>query len=326
MTQRRLLLARSIALGLLALDLKAIHAQPNWPQKPVHVIVPASPGSGPENIARLLSEALSRRLSVPVFVEGIPGAAGIIGTDKAMKAAPDGYTVLYGLSQFVTMNPHLYAKLPYDPAKGMAPISLIGRGGYVLIANNDLAASDLPSLIALARRDPGKLAYASTGNGSAAHLGMELLKTKTSMDLLHVPYKTGSTANTDLIAGQVQIKIEPSSSALPLVKAGRVKALAVTTARRLEQLPKVATIQETIRDFELSGWNALWAPAGTPPFVIARLNSEVQAILAEETFRRRLLELGMLPEGSSPAQLAALTAAESAQWKTLIDRAGIKAD
>ena len=327
MSSRRVLLVRSMALIAPGLSgFPAATAAPAWPSKPIQVIVPATTGSSPEIIARLLSEALAARLSHPFYVEGMPGASGIIGTDKALKAAPDGHTLLYAMNQVATMNPHLYPRLPYSPARDMAPISLVGRGGYVLIAHSGLAASDLPGLIALAKREPGRLAYASTGNGSAFHLGMELIKARCGIDLLHVPYRSGANANTELMAGRVHVRLEPQASALALLRGGRVKALAVTTARRLPLLPQVPTVQETLPGFELSGWNALWAPAGTPSPIIERLHTEVQAILGSDAFRRQLLELGLTPEGSTPGELAALTAKETAQWKALIDKTGIKAD
>lgn len=327
MYSRRTLLGQSIALGLSSLVGNAARAATAaWPSKPIQVIVPATTGSAPEIVARLIADALSARLSNPVYVEGMPGASGIIGTDKALKAPADGHTLLYAMNQVATMNPHLYPRLPYNPARDMAPISLVARGGYVLLAHSGLPASDLPSLIALAKREPGKLAYASTGNGSAFHLGMELIKAQCGIDLLHVPYRSGANANTELMAGRVQVRLEPQASALALVRGGRVKALAVTTPTRLSVLPQVPTVRETLPGFELSGWNALWAPAGTPAPVIVRLNAEVQQILKSDAFRSHLLQLGLTPEGSTPAELAALTAQETAQWKALIDKTGIKAD
>ena len=322
----RSLLGRSIALGLTGLAGTATATTAAWPSRPIQIIVPATAGSAPEIIARLIAEALTARLSSPVYVEGLPGAAGIIGTDKALKAPADGHTLLYAMNQVATMNPHLYPRLPYAPDRDMAPISLVARGGYVLLAYSGLPASDLPSLIALAKQEPGKLAYASTGNGSAAHLGMELIKARCGIDMLHVPYRSGATSNTELMAGRVQVKLEPQASALPLVQGGRAKALAVTTPGRLAVLPQVAAAQETLPGFELTGWNAIWAPTGTPAPIVSRLNAEIQAILRDEAFRRRLLELGVTPEGSTPAQLAALTAKETAQWKALIDKTGIRAD
>ncbi|MCT8179240.1 Bug family tripartite tricarboxylate transporter substrate binding protein [Variovorax sp. CY25R-8] len=326
MYSRRSLIERSLALGLSGLAGGAARAASAWPSKPIQVIVPATTASAPEIVARMLAEALSARLSSPVYVEGMPGASGIIGTDKALKAPADGHTLLYAMNQVATMNPHLYPRLPYNPARDMAPISLVARGGYVLLAYSGLPAPDLPSLIALAKREPGKLAYASTGNGSAFHLGMELIKLRCGIDLLHVPYRSGANANTELMAGRVQVRLEPQASALALIRGGRVKALAVTTRQRLPALPQVPTVQDTLPGFELSGWNALWAPAGTPAPVIERLHAEVQAVLGSDAFRRHLLDLGLAPEGSTPGELAALTARETAQWKALIEKTGIKAD
>jgi tripartite-type tricarboxylate transporter receptor subunit TctC len=301
-------------------------AQAAWPTKPIRIIVPASAGSGPEVIARLIGERLAPRLGQPLFVEAIPGAAGIIGTEKAMSAAPDGHTFLLGFNQVMTMNPYLYPKLPYDPVGGVAPVSLIARGGYVLIASPKAGFTDVRGLLAQARAQPGAIAYASTGNGSAAHLGMELIKMQAGIDLLHVPYKSGGASTTDLIAGQIQLKLEPQSSAVPLLQGGKVRALAVTTSARMAALPDVPTLGETIKGFSLTGWNALWAPPGTPAAIVERMSKEMRAVLQEPELHARLEKMGIDAEGSTPAALAELTRQESAQWGQLIQRTGIKAD
>ncbi|MGQ3116220.1 MAG: Bug family tripartite tricarboxylate transporter substrate binding protein [Hydrogenophaga sp.] len=301
-------------------------AQTPWPSKPIRLVVPASPGSGPDVMARLIGDRLARRLGQPIVVEPTPGASGILGADKALNAPPDGYTFLFGFNQLMTMNPHIYAKLPYDPVRGIAPVSLISKGGYVLLASPSVPFDDVAGMIKHARAHPGALVYASFGNGSAPHLGMELLKQRADIDLLHVPYRTSAAANTDLMANQIHVKIETQSSAVPLVRSGKVKALAVTTGTRMSALPEVPTLKETVPGFELTGWNAVWAPAGTPANAVDQMSRAIQATLQEPELRKRLGDMGIDPQGSMPGELDQLTVQESAQWGKLIREKGIKAD
>lgn len=304
----------------------ALFAQTAWPGKPIRLVVPAGAGSGPDIMARLIGDRLGQRLGQPIVVEPTPGASGILGADKALNAAPDGYTFLFGFNQLMTMNPHIYAKLPYDPVKGVAPVSLISKGGYVLIAGPTVPFDDVAGMIQHARAHPGALTYASFGNGSAPHLGMELLKQRAGIDLLHVPYRTSAAANTDLMANQIQVKIETQTSAVALVRSGKVKALAVTTAERLAALPSVPALRESVPGFELTGWNAVWAPAGIPPAVVDQMSRAIRATLQEPELRTRLAEMGLDPQGSTPGELDQLTRQESAQWGKLIREKGIKAD
>ncbi|MDR7093990.1 Bug family tripartite tricarboxylate transporter substrate binding protein [Hydrogenophaga laconesensis] len=304
----------------------ALLAQTPWPAKPIRLVVPAGAGSGPDIMARLIGDRLGQRLGQPIVVEPTPGASGILGADKALNAAPDGYTFLFGFNQLMTMNPHIYAKLPYDPVKGIAPVSLISKGGYVLIAGPNVPFDDVAGMIQHARAHPGALTYASFGNGSAPHLGMELLKQRAGIDLLHVPYRTSAAANTDLMANQIQVKIETQTSAVALVRSGKVKALAVTTGERLAALPSVPALKESVPGFELTGWNAVWAPAGVPTAIVDQMSRAIQATLQEPELRKRLGEMGLDPQGSSPSELDQLTRQESAQWGKLIREKGIKAD
>lgn len=319
---------RRHALAFLAILATAspLWAQTHWPSKPVRLVVPAAPGSGPDVMARLIGDRLARRLGQPIVVEPIPGASGILGADKALNAPPDGYTFLFGFNQLMTMNPHIHAKLPYDPVRGIAPVSLISKGGYVLLASTSVPFDDVAGMIRHARAHPGALVYASFGNGSAPHLGMELLKQRADIDLLHVPYRTSAAANTDLMANQIHVKIETQSSAVPLVRSGKVKALAVTTGTRMSALPEVPTLKETVPGFELNGWNAVWAPAGTPPNAVDQMSRAIQATLQEPELRKRLGDMGIDPQGSMPGELDQLTVQESAQWGKLIREKGIKAD
>lgn len=303
-----------------------VWAQTPWPSKPIRLVVPAGPGSGPDVMARLIGDRLGQRLGQPIVVEPVPGASGILGADKALNAPPDGYTFLFGFNQLMTMNPHIYAKLPYDPVRGIAPVSLISKGGYVLLASTTVPFDDVAGMIKHARAHPGALVYASFGNGSAPHLGMELLKQRANIDLLHVPYRTSAAANTDLMANQIHVKIDTQSSAVPLVRSGKVKALAVTTGTRMSALPEVPTLKETVPGFELTGWNAVWAPAGTPANAVDQMSRAIQATLQEPELRKRLGDMGIDPQGSMPGELEQLTQQESAQWGKLIREKGIKAD
>jgi len=322
LTPRRHLIAFLAGMAMVP----ALLAQTAWPNKPIRMIVPAGAGTGPDVMARLIGDRLGQRLGQPIVVEPTPGAAGILGADKALNAAPDGYTFLFGFNQLMTMNPHIYAKLPYDPAKGIAPVSLISKGGYVLLAGPTVPFDDVAGMIQHARAHPGALTYASFGNGSAPHLGMELLKQRAGIDLLHVPYRTSAAANTDLMANQIQVKFDTQTSAVPLVRSGKVKALAVTTGERLAALPNVPTLKETLPGLELTGWNAVWGPAGVPPAVVEQMSRAIQATLQEPELRKRLGEMGIDPQGSTPGELDQLTRQESAQWGKLIRDKGIKAD
>jgi tripartite-type tricarboxylate transporter receptor subunit TctC len=297
-----------------------------WPTKAVRIVVPAGPGTAPDTLARLFAEHLARRLQQPFIVDPQPGAAGTIGSATVARAEPDGYTLMYGYNQLVTINPHLYEKLPYDAAAGFAPVALVAKGAYTLLGSPTLDANDLPGLIALARRRPGELVYASSGSGSIAHVGMELMKQATGIDLLHVPYKTGSASTTDLISGRVHVRLEPTASAVPLVRAGKVKALAVTAAKRAPVLPEVATVAETLPDFEITGWHGVLAPLRTPAEVVQRLHQELRAATELPEVRQRLASLGVEAATASPAEMAEMIRRESAQWARVIRQAGIKAD
>jgi tripartite-type tricarboxylate transporter receptor subunit TctC len=313
----------SLLLGA-AIGPRALAQSSNYPSRPVRIVVPAGPGTAPDTLARIFADYLGRRLQQSFVVEPMPGAAGIIGAAAVARAEPDGYTLMYGYNQLVTINPHLYDKLPYDGAAAFAPVTLVAKGGYVLIGSPTLEVSDLPGLIALARRKPGSLVYASLGSGSVANVGIELLKQATGIDLLHVPYKTGGASTTDLIGGRVHVKLEPTASATPLVRAGKVKALAVTTARRMAALPEVPAIAETVPDFEIVGWNGFLAPARTPTEIIQRLNQEVRAILDLPDVKQRLIGFGVEPTATSPAEMTEMIRRESAQWAKVIRQAGIK--
>ena len=313
------------ALGLLAalalsVGTCAVQAQ-GYPSKPIRIIVPSAPGGSPDVLARLISVPLGEELGQPLIVETMPGAAGIIGTDRVAKSTPDGYTLLYGFNQVATMNPPLYKKLPYQPERDLAPIGLTLNLSYMWIANADFEPKSIGELLKLNRAKPGSVNYASTGPGSAAHLGGVLLERMTNTQMTHVPYR-GNT-NSDLMAGVVQLKLDPVAASLGLVRSGKVKVLAVSSPKRLAVLPDVPTVAETVPGYELTGWQGLWAPAGTPAAVIQRVNAAMVKVIQSPEMQKRIQDLGYEPLGSSPKEMADRIRSELAQWTLLLKQTNI---
>jgi tripartite-type tricarboxylate transporter receptor subunit TctC len=318
----RTLFNHAAALCLAALCTGA-HAQA-WPSRPVHVIVPSAPGGAPDVMARLYSQKLSDNLHQSFIVENVTGAAGIVGTEKAAKSPADGYTIMFGFNQLVTTLPHLYAKLPYDPNKDLTPVIVLAYGPYVWLANNNAPFNNIAELVAYAKAHPGKVAYGSIGAGTATHLGGELLAQQAGIELLHVPYK--GRATSDLMAGQIQLALEPNGSAVPLVKDGRVKAIAVASAKRLPSLPNVPTVGETLHGYEVSGWQAIWLPGGASKEMVDRLNAEFAKVIHDPAFNKRLLDLSYIPVANSPAEMSEMIKQETAKWGALIKAKNIHLD
>ncbi|CAN1525089.1 PBP2_Bug27 domain containing protein [Burkholderiaceae bacterium] len=309
-----------LAALVLSVVTPAVQAQA-YPSKPIRLIVPSSPGGSPDVLARLISVPLGEELGQPVIVETIPGAAGIIGTDKVAKAAADGYTLLYGFNQVATMNPPLYKKLPYQPVRDLAPIGLTLNLTYMWIANADFEPKNIADLVKLNRAKPGSVNYASTGNGSAAHLGGVLLERMTNTQMTHVPYR--SNTNSDLMAGVVQLKLDPVAASLGLVRSGKVKVLAVSSSKRLAVLPDVPTVAETVPGYELVGWQGMWATAGTPAAIIQRVNAAMVSVIQSPEMQKRILDLGYEPLGSSPKDMAERIRVELAEWTQTLKQANI---
>lgn len=312
------------AVGTALLMASAAHAQGTWPAKPVRIIVPAPAGTAPDIFARVYAEHLGKSLGQPFVVDNRAGASGNIGAEAVAKAAADGYTLLYAYNQIFTMNPHLFGKLGYDPVKDLAPVAQTLATAYVLLGNNDLPAANLAGVLDYAKKNPGKLAYASYGPGTASHLVMELIQERTGTQFLHVPYKQGQV--TDVIAGQVAMVIEPFASGLPMARAGKTKALAVTSPKRLPTLPEVQALNESVKGLDLVGWNAFWVTAGTPPEVIARLNAEIVRITRLPEVQKRITEAASEPTGTTAQELAAIIQRESAQWGEVIRAKNIRLD
>ncbi len=313
-----------ISLVLVALAAPA-HAQA-YPAKPIRIIVPYPPGGPADLLPRLIGAKLTEAWGQAVVIDNHPGGAGNIGMELGARAAPDGYTLLVAPNGNLVVNPHMY-KLPYDVFRDLAPITLMAQVQNLLVVGSEVPARSVAELIALARAQPGKLSYASPGSGSQPHMAGELLKAMAGIELLHVPYNGTAPAMRDLLGGQVTMMFAQSSSALPQVKAGKLRALGIASLKRSAAAPEIPTIAEqNLPGFEAVSWYALMAPAGTPPEIIAKLQHEISGILQVPEVRDKLAALGAEPVGNSPAELAAMIKAESARYAVLVQKAGIKAD
>lgn len=298
-----------------------------YPTHAVRIIVPFPPGGPADALARLAGEKLARALGQPFVVENKPGAGGNIGMEQGAKAAPDGYTLTLAPVGNLTIAPSLYSKLPYDPARDYAPITVLAAVPNVLIVHPAVPAKTLAELIALAKAKPGTLNFASPGNGSGAHLAGELLKSMAGIDMVHVPFNGVAPAMNAVLGGQVQMFFAQSSSALQHVKAGNVVALGVASARRIASAPDLPTIAEQgLPGFEVTSWYSLVAPAGTPPPIVDRLHREIAKALADPDVREKIAGLGAEPVGNTPAEFAAMQRTEAARWAKLAKDANIRAD
>lgn len=314
----------AIVLSLLASAHSAL-AQ-TYPSKPIHWIVPFTAGSTSDTVCRTLQPELSRLLGQPVVIENRPGAGGSLGTTEGAKAAPDGYTLTYASSSALAANVHLM-RLAYQPAEDFAPVSMIGATPYVLVAHPSVAANTALDLIALAKANPGKLSYASPGNGTGSHLSMESFKASTKTDIRHIPYKGSSPAVADLLAGHVQLLFEPVASVGAHVKSGKLKALAVGSDKRIGNLPDVPTFVESgVPEFEpVLGWFGAAVPTGTPPEIVARLNGAFVAAL--NSVRTRLTEdHGIVVMPTTPEKFSAFIRSEIPRFGKIIAASGTKLD
>jgi tripartite-type tricarboxylate transporter receptor subunit TctC len=315
---------RSVLLGAAAASLAAPALAQQFPSKPVRVVVPYTPGGGADTTARLIAPKLQDALGQTVVIDNKPGAGGTIGDDAVAKAAPDGHTLLIGAFAHA-VNPSLMPKMPFRTPDDFAPVSLLVTVPELLVVTPSFPAQTVAELVAMAKAQPGKLSYASSGNGSAQHLAAELFKLRTGTDIQHVPYKGGSLAVADVAAGHVPFYFGNMSAALPQARAGRVRALAVTSPQRSPAAPEVPTMAESgVTGCEISEWNALLAPAGTPPATIERLHAEVAKILATEEIRAKFADLGAQPIGSTPVELAAFLRGEMAKWAEVVKVANVK--
>ena len=310
-----------------ALTLTSAAAQDGYPTKTITLVVPTPPGGGADTVARLFAERLGKTLGQQMIVDNRPGANGMLGTDVVARAAPDGYTLLFTYAAAQVVNPSLYKKVPYDAAKAFAPVAQIGRGGNLLMVRADLPVKTLKEFVDYAKARPGKLTYCSWGNGSGGHLTMESLKKQAGLDITHVPYKGSAACTQDIIGGQVDAGFGDVSSTLPHVRAGKVRALAVSGPTRVPQLPDVPTMNEAGYPFTTYAWYGIFAPAATPPAIVKRLNTEVNKLLADPTMREKLATLNFadLPT-PTPEQFAELVRNDMAAWGKLVRELNITLD
>jgi len=316
---------RSLKCILLSVAAASVLAQ-GYPDKPLKLVVPFPPGGPTDIVGRLVAQKLAEGIGQPVVVENRPGAGGTVGSTAVARAPADGYTLLYG-STTLAIAPSLYRDLAYDPRTAFAPISLVSRGPIIAAVNAQLPAKTLKDFIALAKSSPGRINYGSAGSGTPPHLAAELFKTVAGVDLVHVPYKGGGPAVSDLAGGQVQVCFEGLPTLLPHIKSGKVRALAITGAKRDPALPEVPTFAEAgLPGYDANFWNGLVAPAGTPAEVIARLNSVLVQALATPEVHAAFVRLGLEAAGTTPQQFGDFIAAEIDKWARVVKASGAKID
>ena len=298
----------------------------DYPARPVHFIVPYTPGTGADILARLLGPKLGERWKVGVVTENKPGATGNIGTEFVAKSPPDGHTVLLVATSFGT-TPALRAALPFDPLNDFAPVALIATSSLAVVIHPKLPARSMKEFIELAKSQPGKMHYSSPGNGGPQHLAMELLKLETGINIVHVPYKGAAGALADVVAGHVDAMISATQTAYPHVQAGRLRALALMSAERSGAYPDVPTMKEQgLSELEVETWYGAFVPAGTPGAVVSKINSDIDTALKDAQVRTVLEKQAMTPVGGAPRRLGELVAKELPRWKRVVSAAGIKAD
>jgi tripartite-type tricarboxylate transporter receptor subunit TctC len=297
----------------------------DYPSRPIHVIVPYTPGTGADILSRVLGPKIAERWKAAVVTDNRPGATGNIGAAEAAKAAPDGYTFLLTATSFTT-NPALKAA-PFDPVNDFAPIALLATGALGVYVNPDVPAKNMRDFVSLVKSQPGKLYYSSPGNGGPQHLAMELLKLENGMDIIHVPYKGAAGAISDLVGGHVQAMISALQTVAPHVQSGRLRMLAVMSAKRSDAFPDVPTLKEAgLPEMEVETWYAIFAPAGTPAAIVTKWNREMNELLKEADVRDVIAKQGLVPEGGTPEALGNRVKRELAAWTRVVKAAGIKAD
>ncbi|HPU52702.1 MAG TPA: tripartite tricarboxylate transporter substrate binding protein [Burkholderiaceae bacterium] len=321
---RQFLRAASLALGL---ALTASHAMAqSWPTRPISLVVPFPPGGTTDVLARALGERLAKSLGQPVVIENKPGAGATLGADYVAKAKADGYTLLMGAVHH-TIATSVYKKLPYDFQKDFAPISTVAVVPNVLVVNAATPAKDVAELVALAKAQPGKSTYGSNGNGTAQHLIGTQFQNLTGTELIHIPYKGSGPLATDLLGGQITMSFDPVTPVLPHIRSGRLRALAITTARRSPALPDVPTLEEAgLKGFNIGTWFGVLAPAATPREVVSRLSAEIVKVIESPDFRKRMDEIGAGPVGNSPEQMAAQIRDETDKFARLVKEAKVTID
>ncbi len=329
MTTRRITRREMMKLGLAAasLGLPGLSRAAAWPARPVRLVVPSAAGGSPDAVCRILAEELSVSLGQSFIVDNKPGGAGNVGMVDLVNAAADGYTIGYGNVGTLAINKSLFRKLPYDPDKQLVPVALLGYVQNALVVRKDLGVNSVQALIALAKAKPGTLTMGSAGNGTTGHLSGELFKSMTGTSMTHVPYRGSPQAIQDLMGGQVDLMFDNLSSISPHIKAGRLKALAVTGAQRSGLFPDIPTLAESgVPGYDIVAWGGIVAPAKTPPEIIARLNSAINASLAKAAVRDRYAAIGFETLTGPPARLTERVARETPLWAGVIKRSGAQVD
>ncbi|MFO6421718.1 Bug family tripartite tricarboxylate transporter substrate binding protein [Hylemonella sp. W303a] len=321
-SQTRRFLALSVLLGLSSAALAQA-----WPASPIKLVVTFPPGGSSDAAARIVAPKLAERLGQPVVVDNKPGAGGGLGLGQVAKAAPDGYTLVLASAGGLTANPSLYKNLAYDPQRDFAPITGFGTSPFVLAASATLPVKTVKDVIDLAKKDPGKLTYASGGNGTAMHLSGELLNAMASVSITHVPYKGSGPAVVAIMGGETSLAIADITTIKPQMQSGRLKVLGVLGKTRSSLAPELPTLAESgLPGYESNGWFAILAPAGTPPAIVKRLNAEFGAVLRSADVRERFSAAGLEPMPSTPEELAALMKSETVKWAKVIKDSGAKID
>ena len=321
-------MVNDVKLGRRALPFLAAPAlaQPSAPERPIRLVIPFTPGGSTDIIGRIVAQRLAALLGQTVVVENRPGAGGTIGSDAVAKAPADGHTLLMGHIGTLAVNPGLYPRLPYDPLHAFAPICLVCTVANFLAVTNSLAARSMAEFLALARADPGGIAYGSGGNGSATHIAVSALQEAAGVRFTHVPYRGTGPMMTDLIAGQLQMTMTGGPPALPPIRAGQLRALGVSSLRPVPAAPAIPAIADTVPGFEALQWYGVVGPAGMPMAAVARINAAIHTMLAEPQTRARLEPEAADPAPGTPEAFAVLIAAEQARWGALIRRAGVRVE
>lgn len=328
MTFRTLLTALLCASSLTGISVGA--QTPAYPAKPIRLVVPFTPGGSTDILARTIGQKLTEAWGQPVVIDNVPGAGGSIGADKVAKAPADGYTLLMGHIGTLAITPSIYPQLPYDPIKSFEPVAWVARVPNVLAIHPSLPVKSVRELVAYAKANPGRLNFGSGGNGSAAHVAMEYLKLRSQTFMVHVPYRGAAPAVADTVAGQTQLIFTGAPALMPMVKSGRLRALAVSSPKRIGILPDVPTVAESglteLAGFQADQWYGIVAPAGTPAVVVQKLNAQINASLRSAEILQRLNAEGAEPTPNPPAVFGQLIASEITRWKPVVQRAQLKPD
>lgn len=315
---------KALAVVVLGLAASSTAAQ-NYPDRPVRFIAGYPPGSASDNLARILAQKMTEAWGQQVIVDNRPGAAGNIAAETTAKAAPDGYTILLAATNHAIVS-SLYRKLPFHPINDFVPVTRVSSAPAILVVHPSLPVKSVSDLIKLAKSKPGQLNYGSSGSGATPHLGMELLKTTAGIDIIHVPYKGIPPAMTDLLSGQIQVMFSTMAPAMPLIRAGRLRALAVSSPQRSPAAPDVPTMAETIFGFEATSWQGVLAPAGTPPAIVSKINETIVSIIKIPDVHQRLIDGGYIPVGSTAAEFGAFIKSEITKWAKVVKAAGATLD